>query len=54
VVKARILAGDSPRAQNSIEKPHQIKLADLVVQADGSNQWRIELPAHSMATVEFA
>ncbi len=54
VVKARILAGDSPRAQNSIEKPDQIKLADLSVTADGSNQWRIELPAHSMATIEFS
>ncbi len=54
VVKARILAGDSPRAQNSIEAPDAIKLIDLSVNADGSDQWRIELPAHSMATVEFA
>jgi alpha-N-arabinofuranosidase len=54
VVKARILAGDSPRAQNSIEKPDTLKLADLVVNADGSNQWRIELPACSMATIEFS
>ena len=54
VVKARILSGDSPRAQNSIEKPDNIKLVDLTVSADGSNQWRIELPAHSMATIEFA
>jgi alpha-N-arabinofuranosidase len=54
VVKARILAGDSPRAQNSIEKPDNIQLADLSVSADGSNQWRIELPACSMATIEFA
>ncbi len=54
VVKARILAGDSPRAQNTIENPNQIKLADLSITADGSNQWRIELPACSMATIEFA
>jgi len=54
VVKARILAADSPHTQNTIEKPDQIKLADLSVQPDGSNQWRIELPAHSIATIEFA
>ncbi len=54
VVTARVLAGDSPRAQNSISQPEHIKLVDLAVQADGSNQWRVELPAHSMATIEFA
>ncbi len=54
MVKAQVLGADSPRLQNSIAQPNQVQLADLTVTADGSNQWRIELPAHSMATVEFA
>ncbi len=52
VRKASILSGDSPAAQNSVSDPERIKLSDLVVSADG-NQWRIELPAHSVATIEF-
>ncbi len=52
VRSASILTGESPYAANSLQTPDHVKLSDLQVSQDGG-QWRIELPAHSMATIEF-
>jgi alpha-N-arabinofuranosidase len=58
VVNAQILTADDPRATNSVDQPDRVKLSSLTVSPDGTvagaGQWRIELPAHSMATVQFA
>jgi alpha-L-arabinofuranosidase len=54
VVQAYILAGDSPQAVNSADNPSRVQLSELTIHADGANQWRIELPAHSVATIQFA
>ncbi len=54
VAQATVLAADSPRAQNSAHTPDRVALAPLAVQADGAGVWRIELPPHCMATVQFA
>jgi alpha-L-arabinofuranosidase len=54
VLRAELLAGDSAHAANSAQQPEHVKLAPLAVHADGPGVWRVELPAHSMATVELA
>jgi alpha-L-arabinofuranosidase len=51
---ARLLSGDSPRAVNSAQDPNRVGLSSLAVQADGSGCWRLDLPPHSMATVQLA
>ena len=48
-----MLTADSPRAVNSLDDPQKVKLVDLAVNPDGAGRWRIELPAHSVATVQF-
>jgi alpha-N-arabinofuranosidase len=53
-VTAKLLSADSPKAVNSVQTPSAVGLSDLSVHADGAGQWRIELPAHSMATIQFA
>ncbi len=54
VRSAQLLAADNPRAVNSAQQPDQVKLAVLNVGADGVGQWRLELPPHSVATLQFA
>jgi alpha-N-arabinofuranosidase len=54
VVSANLLTGDSPRAINSAHHPDSVKLTPFNVGADGSELWRVELPPHSMATIQFA
>jgi alpha-L-arabinofuranosidase len=54
VVQAHLLAADSPRAVNSPQAPDTVQPVTLSVNADGAERWRIELPAHSMATVQFS
>ncbi|MEO8395702.1 MAG: alpha-L-arabinofuranosidase C-terminal domain-containing protein, partial [Chloroflexota bacterium] len=54
VKAAQLLSADSPRAVNSAQQPDQVKLAALDVAANGAGQWRIELPPHSVATIQFA
>ncbi len=54
VESARLLAADDPRAVNSIADPNRIKPTPLTVKADGAERWRIELPPHSIATIQFA
>jgi len=51
--RAQLLASDSPRAINSAQFPDQVALAPLTVGADGNGIWRLELPAHSMATIQL-
>ena len=50
----QLLSADSPRAVNDEQAPDRVKLVPLAVEADGAGQWRIELPPHSIATVQFA
>ncbi len=54
VNSAQVLTGDSPRATNSAQHPDNVKVSALNVGADGANVWRVELPPHSMATIQFA
>jgi alpha-N-arabinofuranosidase len=53
VVGAVLLAADDPRAQNSAQQPENVKPVSLNV-GGSAGQWKIELPAHSMATIQFA
>jgi len=50
---ARILTADRPNAVNSLEAPDRVRPVDLSVARDGTDSWRIDLPAHSMATVQI-
>jgi alpha-N-arabinofuranosidase len=54
VDKALLLTADSPRAVNSVENPQQVQPVMLQVAANGAERWRIELPPHSIATVQFS
>jgi alpha-N-arabinofuranosidase len=54
VVSAHLLAGDDPRAANSLQQPDRVRPITLPVSEDGAGHWRIELPPHSMATVQFS
>jgi alpha-N-arabinofuranosidase len=54
VVGARLLAGDDPRAVNTADQPERVAPRALTVGADGVDRWRVELPPHSMATIQFA
>ncbi len=53
-VKALLLTADQANATNSAQNPDHVKSVAFDVHADGADQWRIELPAHSLATVQFA
>jgi alpha-L-arabinofuranosidase len=54
VAQALLLAADDPRATNSASHPDRVKPVALPVHASGAEQWQIELPPHSMATVQLA
>jgi alpha-L-arabinofuranosidase len=54
VVSARLLTADSPRAVNSFDDPNCVQPVDLHIHADGTDRWHIELPPHSLATVQLA
>lgn len=45
-----LLSADTPRATNSLSQPDRVTLAAFTVERDGVD-YRIELPAHSMATI---
>lgn len=53
VASALLLTGDSPRAMNTRENATLVQPTALDVHANGAGQWRIELPPHSMATIQF-
>ncbi|MBZ0299493.1 MAG: alpha-N-arabinofuranosidase [Anaerolineae bacterium] len=54
VESAQVLTADDPRAVNSVDQPERVKPAALAVTADGTGCWRVELPPHAMATIQFA
>lgn len=51
--RARLLAASAPDAGNSPAQPDAVAPVALPVTRDSSGAWRIELPPHSMATVEI-
>jgi alpha-N-arabinofuranosidase len=50
---ARLLTADSPAAVNSVAQPDRVVPVEAPVTRDGNRTWSIDLPPHSMATVEF-
>jgi len=54
VPRAQLLTADSPRAQNSIATPDAVAPVSLAVGGDAATGWRIELPPHAIATLQFA
>ncbi len=46
-----LLSASTPQAANSADHPDLVAPAALAVSGDGRAGWRVELPAHSMATV---
>jgi alpha-N-arabinofuranosidase len=52
--RGSLLTGDSPRAVNTADKPDQVKLADWGANPDGAGRWQLELPPHSVGTIEFS
>ena len=53
VKSALVLTSDNPRTVNSRQDPERVKPTTLTLAEDGANQWRVELPPHSMVTVVF-
>jgi len=51
---ATVLTADSPRVQNAADAPDLVIPKALDIQRDTNTDWRIELPAHSVATLTFA
>jgi alpha-L-arabinofuranosidase len=50
----QLLSAPQASAVNSIEQPDSVHLVDLPVSRESANNWRVELPSHSMATVVIA
>jgi alpha-L-arabinofuranosidase len=50
---AQLLSADSPRAVNSAQDPERVTLAPLTVENLASGKWRVNLPPHSVATIQF-
>ena len=48
---AWVLTAGSPRAANTAANPDHVVPIPLPIAADGPDTWRIDLPAHSMATI---
>jgi alpha-N-arabinofuranosidase len=48
-----LLAAAHPNAENSADAPNNVVPMPLAVRADGHHSWRVELPAHSMATIQL-
>ncbi|MBN8619760.1 MAG: alpha-N-arabinofuranosidase [Anaerolineae bacterium] len=53
IESAYIISGDRPNSTNDLNNPIRIQSANLQVNPDGVNQWRIELSPHSIATLQF-
>ena len=47
----QLLAAESPRAVNSIDRPDAVAPAPLKVHSDGPAGWHVDLPPHSLATL---
>ena len=50
---ARLLTASSPRDENSADSPDRVAPTDLPITAEGRCAWRLELPPHSLATLEL-
>ncbi len=50
---AWVLTAGSPRAANTAANPDRVVPISLPIAADGPGGWRIDLPAHAMATLVF-
>lgn len=48
--RGELLTADSPRAVNSVADPQRVAPRPLAVERDGDD-WRVDLPPHSVATV---
>ena len=48
---ARILTAPTADAANSADEPDRVAPSDLPVRDNGRGTWRLDLPAHSLATV---
>jgi alpha-N-arabinofuranosidase len=49
----QILTAATPRATNCADEPERVSLAPLQVIAEGRRACRVELPPHSMATIQI-
>lgn len=49
----QLLSADDPRATNTPEQPEAVAPRALEVHADGTQGWRVELPPHSLATLQI-
>jgi alpha-N-arabinofuranosidase len=52
--QGQLLTAANPRAQNSADEPDRVALATLAVTGNARDGWRIDLPPHAIATVQFA
>lgn len=48
-----LLTAPSPSAANSVDEPDRVRPVGLRVEGDGAGAWRVDLPAHSIATIEL-
>lgn len=53
VENAVLLTANQPNAVNDSKNPTRVSPIKLHVHADGADAWRIELPPHAMATIQF-
>jgi alpha-N-arabinofuranosidase len=50
--QGQLLTADQPNAQNSVDEPDRVQPINLDIGQEGPG-WRVELPSHSVATVQF-
>lgn len=48
-----LLTATTPRAQNSADDPNHVAPVPLSVSGNAADGWRVELPPHALATVQF-
>jgi alpha-N-arabinofuranosidase len=51
---AQLLSADSPRAVNSAQDPERVTLSPLAVENSAAGKWSINLPPHSIATLQLS
>jgi alpha-N-arabinofuranosidase len=51
--RGQLLAAANPRDQNSPDDPNRVVPAPLAISGNASDGWRVALPPHSLATVQF-
>ncbi len=50
---AVLLTAEQPNAVNSSNHPNHVSPVKMAVHADGTGCWRVELPPHAIATIQF-